>query len=277
MKKYKIFLKNTFLAIGITSSFITILWAFFPTQLYDAIKESKYIYLFILFALSILYGFSTIRKKKIIKIDLSERVKVKVYYGDLFECSDIIIIPVNEYFDTLVDNVVISENTIHGIFINKYFSNDERTLKKLILKGLGNAESISKNIKRNKGNKKKYSLGTVSIVERDKKVFYLVAFTRFNENNRAEVKNSEYQRVLSDMFAFIEQNSQGRAVNIPLLGGGHSGVNLTKQNLLDFLIFSIKINDRMTLINGLNIILHSSLEKEIYLNKTEILFNTIEN
>jgi len=79
------------------------------------------------------------------------------------------------------------------------------------------------------------------------------------------------------MFDFIEQNSQGRVVNIPLLGGGHSGVDLTKQNLLDFLIFSITINDKITLINGINIILHSSLEKEIYLNKTEILFNAIEN
>jgi len=171
MTKYKIFLKNTLLAIGITSSFVTILWAFFPTELADAIKESKYIYLCTLFSLSTLYGFSTIRKKKIIKLKLSERVKVKVCYGDLFECSDIIIIPVNEYFDALVDNVVISENTIHGVFINKYFSNDEMTLKKLILKGLGSVKPISKNIKRKKGNKNKYPLGTVSIVERDGKVF----------------------------------------------------------------------------------------------------------
>ncbi len=103
----------------------------------------------------------------------------------------------------------------------------------------------------------------------------MLASTRVNSNDRAEVKNSEYQRVLCDLFSFIEQNSQGRIVSIPLIGAGHSGVDLSKQKLLEFLLFSIALKDNLTLINGINVVLHESIKKDIDLSSTEILFKTI--
>jgi len=102
-----------------------------------------------------------------------------------------------------------------------------------------------------------------------------VALTKFNSNHRAEVSNSEYQRVLSDLFSFIEQNSQGKRVSIPLIGAGHSGVNLNKQKLLEFLLFSIALKDDLTLINGVDIVLHNSIKDDIDLTITQILFKTI--
>jgi len=94
-------------------------------------------------------------------------------------------------------------------------------------------------------------------------------------NPETLVNNSEYQRVLCDLFSYIEQNSQGRKVSIPLIGAGHSGVNLSKQKLLEFLLFSIALKDGLTLINGVDVVLHESIKKEIDLSSTEILFKTI--
>ena len=130
---------------------------------------------------------------------------------------------------------------------------------------------------RSSGNKKRYPLGAVCEVKAENKTFYLVALTRFNENHRAEIENSEYQRVLCDLFSFIEQNSQGRVVNVPLIGAGHSGVNLSKQKLLEFLLFSIALKNGLTLINGVNIMLHDSIKDDINLTSTEILFKSIGN
>ena len=80
---------------------------------------------------------------------------------------------------------------------------------------------------------------------------------------------------MCDLFSFIEQNSQGRVINIPLIGAGHSGVNLSKQKLLEFLLFSIALNDGLTLINGVNIFLHDSVKDDIDLTSTQILFKSI--
>jgi NADH dehydrogenase FAD-containing subunit len=90
-----------------------------------------------------------------------------------------------------------------------------------------------------------------------------VALSRFNENNRAEVTNTEYLQVLIKLFSYIEQYSQGRTVNIPLIGGGHGGVNLPAQKLLEFLLLSMLLQERLTLVNGVNIVLHESVKERI--------------
>ena len=100
--------------------------------------------------------------------------------------------------------------------------------------------------------------------------------TKFNENHRAEIVKSEYQRVIMDLLDFIEQHSQGFNVNIPLIGSGHSGVELTNQKLLEFLLFSITLNDNLTLVNGLDIVLYKDLKDKIDLNKIDYYYNIIK-
>lgn len=264
------------MAFGIESGFVTVLWAIFPNQLSSAVSKCPWVFLLVIGVVSISFGLFTVRKKKKIYLSLSDKVKASISYGDLFTKDGITVIPVNEYFDTLVDDKVIAINTIHGKFVRQFFGGDENNLKSQITKSLNGIPFIDTNTKRTSGNKKKYPLGTVARVVKDNKVFYLVALTKFNENHRAEVLNSEYQRVMCDLFTYVNQHSQGKKVNVPLIGAGHSGVNLSKQKLLEFLLFSISMNDNLTLINGVEIVLHTSVENEINLSMTEILFNSIE-
>lgn len=271
-----IFVKNTLMAFGVVSSFVTVFWAIFPTDLNDNVGKYPWIYLAIFGLISVLFGCFSVRKKKTIELSLSDKVKAKVYYGDIFKKNDITVIPVNEYFDTLVDDKVVATNTLHGMFVKQFFGGNEKNLKTQITRSLNGKPYVELNHNRTSGNKKSYPLGTVVEVIKDDKVFYLVALTKFNENHRAEVKNSEYQRVICDLFTYANQFSQGRKVHIPLIGAGHSGVNLSKQKLLEFLLFSIYMNDNLTLIKGVDIVLHSSVEEEINLSMTEFLFNSIE-
>lgn len=265
------------MAIGVLSSFITIMWALFSTSLNPLINKCPWGYLTVLFLVAVCYAFYANRSKSRIDLKLSEKVKATVYFGDLFKSEEIIVIPVNEYFDTIVDDRIVSSKTLHGIFIRNIFGGDEADLQKQITKALVKYEPLEVNLERTSGNKKRYPLGTVCQVTKGNKTFYLVALTRFNEKHRAEVKNSEYQKVLCDLFSFIEQNSQGRKINIPLIGAGHSGVTLSKQKLLEFLLFSISLKDDLTLISGVNVVLHESIKREIDLSLTEILFKSMES
>ncbi len=275
MRKFKNIIKSLLIAIGALSSFVTILWALFSTSLSPVVSKCPWIFLFSFLIIGLVYALFTNRKKSTIKLKLSEKVKATVCFGDIFDAEGIIVIPVNEYFDTIVDDKIVSSKTIHGMFIKNYFGGNEANLKKQIKNSLSSYEPLEVNSIRQSGNKKRYQLGTVCEVKAENKIYYLVALTRFNENHRAEVKNSEYQRVLCDLFSFIEQNSQGRIINVPLIGAGHSGVNLSKQKLLEFLLFSIALKDGLTLINGVNILLHDSIKDDIDLTSTEILFKSI--
>ncbi|WP_438468681.1 macro domain-containing protein [Vibrio vulnificus] len=265
------------MAFGIISSMVTVLWAIFPKDLPDFVAKCPWLIFGVLILISICYGLTTVRNKNKITLNLTPKVKAKIYDGDLLAQNGIIVIPVNDYFDTIVDNKIISENTLHGMFIKRFFGGDEKNLRSQITKVLSTVTPASVNTTRKTGNKKRYPLGTVVEVTKDERVFYLVALTRFNDNHRAEIKNTEYQQVLCSLFSYIHQFSQGRKVSLPLMGSGHSGVNLSKQKLLEFLLFSIAMNDNLTLIDGIDIILHSSNKNEINLTMTEILFNSIKD
>ncbi|HFQ5055569.1 TPA: macro domain-containing protein [Vibrio vulnificus] len=277
MRKTSILLKNSLMAFGIISSMVTVLWAIFPKDLPDFVAKCPWLIFGVLILISICYGLTTVRNKNKITLNLTPKVKAKIYDGDLLAQNGIIVIPVNDYFDTIVDNKIISENTLHGMFIKRFFGGDEKNLRSQITKVLSTVTPASVNTTRKTGNKKRYPLGTVVEVTKDERVFYLVALTRFNDNHRAEIKNTEYQQVLCSLFSYIHQFSQGRKVSLPLMGSGHSGVNLSKQKLLEFLLFSIAMNDNLTLIDGIDIILHSSNKNEINLTMTEILFNSIKD
>ena len=275
MRKLFNFLRSLFAALGVLSGLVTILWALFATTLNELAKDNSWHMLLGLVALSFSYAAFVNRPKSTIKLKLSHKVEAVVKFGDLFNEKEIIVIPVNDYFDTEVDDEIVSSKTLHGIFINKFFSNNKAELHEQIAKGLSKYKAIETCEKRNSESKDRYPLGTICEVKLEDKIFYLVALTRFNSNHRAEVTNSEYQRVLCDLFTYIEQRSQGRKVNVPLIGGGHSGVDLSKQKLLEFLLFSIVLKDDLTLINGVNIILHDSVKKDIDLASTDVLFKTI--
>lgn len=275
MRKIKHFLRSLLEAIGVIGSFVTISWAIFQESLGESDISCPWLVILAILLVSAFYALLTIRPKDKIKLKLTEKVKAEVFFGDLFSSKEIIVIPVNEYFDTIVDDKIISSKTLHGIFVKTYFDGNEADLKKQINNSLNGVKHVDVNSRRSLGNKKRYPLGTVCQVTKEDKIFFLVALTKFNQNERAEVKNSEYQRVLCDLFSYIEQNSQGRNVSIPLIGGGHSGVSLSKQKLLEFLLFSIGLKDNLTLVGGVNIVLHKSIKNEIDLNSTNILFKSI--
>jgi hypothetical protein len=274
MYKFKQFFYNVFFVIGVISSVVGIILAYISTESAELLKTPIFPVVIALIAIG--YGLYSIRKKFNIELKISERVKLRVFFDDIFERDGIIVIPVNDYFDTLVDDNVVSKRTLHGTFIKSIFGGNEAELKKLIRNGLSGVDPIEVNDDRKiKNSNKRYPLGTVCEIRYDGKVFYLFALTRFNENNRAEVTSVEYQNALSNLFSFIEQKSQGMAVNIPLIGAGHSGVKLSKQKLLEFLIFSISLNNNLTLVNGINIVLRDSVKNEIDLSMTEFLFKKI--
>ena len=273
--KLKLFFKHFFVAIGVIASIITILCIF--QDISEFLQNYKLFIIFGSMVLACFYALWQIKDKTQISIKLKNTLKVNIFYGDIFEQKDIIVIPVNEYFDTIVDNEIIAENTLHGKFIKQFFGGNEKDLKMQINNQLKNIQEFSINENRKVGNKKRYKLGTTIEIKKDDKIFYLVALTKFNKNNRAELNKTEYINVLIELFDYIEQYSNAKEVNLPLLGGGHSGIDFTKQQLVELILLILVVIDKLTLINGLNIVLHSSLKDEIDLNRIEYYFKGVEN
>jgi len=184
--------------------------------------------------------------------------------GDIFEEDGLKVIAFNEYFDTQVDNRIISENSLNGKYIKEKIS-DIAEIDNLINEDTYLDEKVIEiNNNRLHGKKKRYSLGTVFQHEE----YVLTAFSKFDNDNRAYLYMNDYISFLINFWNEIDIIYAGRSVSIPLLGSGITRFkgfdSVTEQELLELLIWSFKVSRiKFTYPSKVSIIIHESKKDKI--------------
>jgi hypothetical protein len=213
-----------------------------------------------MFLLCVLFAFLKEMPKHKISLPISKKYNIDIYYGDILE-NDGVVIPFNEYFDTIVDREIISPSSLNGKFINKFFDGNLFELDQMIDNSLSDV-SFEINQNRKSGKLKKYPLGTVCKIFVRNNVFYLVALTHFNNSNKAYVSNKEYKKVIIDVIEYIKEHSQGEKVSIPLIGDGRASLtSFSKEELLSNLVFNISTTESFSVEGGLDIVLYKECGK----------------
>lgn len=209
-------------------------------------------------------------KRKKLSISVNHRSDINISYGNIFEKEGVIVIPVNDYFDTHVGDGIIAPNTIHGKFIEKYFSNNTSELDSKIDTALSGTIGEDNFDRQPRGLKtKKYPLGTCVRIFHDNKIFILVASSCFNENNHAVLNISEYPILIQQLYYNIEQYHENNPVHVPLIGSGMAGIDRTKMQLLNYMVAGAFYTDHLSIPQGLNIVLYSengNTSPDIHLN-----------
>lgn len=138
---------------------------------------------------------------------------VTIAVGDIFAASGLKIIPFNEYFDIIVDDIVIAHNTLNGKLID-YYVDDIHELEKAIQSAKSD-NSPYKYFTNNNG-KVCYPLGRI-IPYQD---YLLLSFSHFDIDNHAYIGIGEYEQLLFRMWREIRRVYAAKPIVLPLLGAG---------------------------------------------------------
>lgn len=238
--------------LGIFSSIVTLL-SFFLTA--EKIPINNYI-LMILFLIILIIIFIYIwykassqnRADIIINNTNVSILEGNIFYsldaGNIEKNNSINIIPVNDYFDTIVDDCIISKKSLHGQFIYKIKKQGkfEQLENAIQTDEYLNIKSDKKYIaNRRLGRKYRYRLG--SIIEFES--YVLAAFSRFDDDNKAYISAQEYTDFWMCFWNNIDRIYAGRTINIPLIGAGITRFRdgkPTKQELLEIILWTLKIS-----------------------------------
>lgn len=167
--------------------------------------------------------------------------KVNILFGDIFEQKGIKVIGFNEYFDSQVDNSIISHASLNGqVFDKGLIQKEDFDLS------VQNDDSLKKadmNADRTKGKKQKYAIGQVHKFNEE---FFALALTKFNEKNEAILYSNEYSCCLLEMWRQLNTYYAQLTINVPLLGDGITRIldntSITKQELLEIMLETLKIS-----------------------------------
>ena len=195
-------------------------------------------------------------KKKYKLFDVNDGHSVFVQYGDIFSPNEIsstdkrrnIVIPVNRCFDTIVDDDLISSNTLHGKCMKQLYNKNLFTPESLnneIQNWLANTESsfeyIERRLKRS-GNLKRYDVGSVAEIKNNDINFFFLALTTFDKELHAHTSDEEYVLALMKMIIYSNKRSQGFPLLVPLIGAGAADTKKQERDILEFLVKLIKMN-----------------------------------
>lgn len=169
---------------------------------------------------------------------------VLIKTGDIFEQEGFKVIAFNEYFDTLVDNRLISDRSLNGIFIKNYLDVPISSLDSHIENyEFGHDEVICEDVERTVGKKVKYRLGTVCVYND----FLLTAFAKFDHKNQASLTMPEYLEFMINFWDCINRVYALKSVSTSVLGSGITRIkghkNITDEDLLKIMLWTFRISE----------------------------------
>lgn len=266
----KEFWKYFFAAVGTISSVVTLIS--FVFQLQNPKCWVIVLYTLGVVVFSIVFAIWQTWRKTSLDLKVSNTLNVTVKEGDIFDYvgnENYVVIPVNEFFDTLVNETIINRGTIHGQFILKYYKDNHEKLHEEI-----DAYFEANNVKGKKedrngseGCKIKYPLGTCAIIKKENTNFVLLALTHFDNEDHAYVELSEFGRSISSMCKTLADKVQDKPVYMPLMGMGLSRLNQTAQFILKYTLDTIYGIKGLALPGNLNIIVYPPVAKTLNLNE----------
>lgn len=253
VKFYNKQLWNEYLSVmGVVSSIFTLI-SFFATAKDLNINITFLVVIFLLLVIGIfltMWWYANHIRHVNLKIN---NTRAQIAEGDIWELFEkkledkkgqISVIGVNDYYDTIVDNRIISDKSLHGQYMNKIIEAGKLdALNKVIendetLNKDGNREDVPN---RKVGKKIRYNIG--SVVEFES--YILTTFTRFDENNKAYLSANEYTAFWMHFWENIDEIYAGRTINVPLMGAGITRFRNgkpSKQELLEVMLWTLKIS-----------------------------------
>lgn len=273
--KFKFIAKRLFeIYLRVVSSILLIFSIgvlFFPWD--DTSYTCKYIVLAVLIALLalifiVLMLIMLFRVKAEFKINGN---KVKVCVGDVLnaDLNAIKIIHCNEYFDTELGDI-ISANTLHGKYLKKYYT-PTAVLSDLDLRIAQTLPNGKANNGRKSGKKIKYRLGELFV---DRDGFVLLAFSHFDNNNRAYIEPKDYWDCLISMWENLDKIHGGRKIVLTVFGTGmtrfNNHENIDVQFALDMMLMSLRLIHK-SFRGGIEILLSSEAIKQVNLQSLKSL------
>ncbi len=222
-------------------SFI-MLFDFIPEKFNDYLKCFGYI-IFIVLILIYINIWRVANKLTDINLDI-DGSNVNIKCGDIFLQEGFKVIAFNEYFDTEVDDKIISKASLNGVFINKFFKNNVAELDNFFDINLKNEDILSNNVIRKHGGKtKRIKLGTI-VPYND---FLLTAFSKFDENDIAILSMSEYIEFLINFWDRVNRVYAQKCVSVPIFGSGITRIrehkNIGEEELIKIMLWTFRLSE----------------------------------
>lgn len=259
LKKAGAWTASVYAVLGFLAAFVSleeILTSLGIIEMWRKVLVSALVLLVVFLICLIISSFRVLHNKKVKVLTSANGYSLYVIYGDLFsfvpdaDKRRNVCFAVNRCFDTIVDNKLLSAETVHG-----------KAFKELYNTGVFTPDSLNDAIQdavthgakyemltaeeKPSGNLKRYEVGTgADLAVSDNLHYFLIGLGKMDVNLRNSAENAEYCMAIQKMIEFCDTYSQGYPVLMPIVGAGRTRLGQDPKELLKYLIQSFAINSK---------------------------------
>ncbi len=191
-------------------------------------------------------------------------IEINIEEGDLFDAHDNLVIGMSDTFDT-EKGTIIKPETVQGQFLTSVYGDNRQKLDKDLAIALKSIKfSVDK--KKNKGKSNRYPIGTVAYLNRESRKYFCIAYSKMNNNFRAQSSIQMLTTSLDSLWTSIRTNGQNNGVSMAIIGSdtarlGHIG---SYEDLIKLIVTSFVLTSREKVIApSLTIFIHSKNSEKI--------------
>lgn len=200
-------------------------------------------------------------RKISIKVNTSD-TNLNIYYSNIFEQEGYIAISANDFFDSELGEPV-SEKSLHGMVIKQFFGGHPESFDSAISTDLQGVPFEV--VQRERGNTKKYPIGTTAKVIANEHKFLLFALS--HTNIQTFKVSSDLPTMINGLHGLFDRARDctgGEKLTIPLIGSGLSGIGLPATQLLQLIVLTIiDETKKRQICKEIDLVLHESKFEEI--------------
>jgi len=196
--------------------------------------------------------------------------KIKVKFGDIFDQEGWKAIAVNDFFDSRVDEDLVSSKSLHGYVLNTYWKGNRADWTKQVASSLNGLEATLETRSKGKGNRSRYPIGTTARAVSGEQKFLFVSLGETDLSNNETSANAEMLiSAVRGLTAEARAACSMDPLAIPLMGTGLARIDTKESVILDLIITAVLEESRNGLVTGeINIVLPDRLKKKINLKNS---------
>ena len=199
------------------------------------------------------------------------KTPVEISCGDIFKTSGYKVIGCDTHFDTRVDDVVISKNSLHGKLLLEHANIDDVKRK---IEDAAKKSGLTKNA----AGLYDFPLGTIIRYDScvDNQTYLMLALTELDKNYESHTNMAKYELMLMKMWKEIDRVYASNDVILPILGTGISRFDdgpKDKDDLLRCMLCTFN-SSGVSLNSKIKIVLYGSAE-DVPLYEYKDIFNVI--
>lgn len=199
-------------------------------------------------------------------------MRICVKKGNLFSQKGVIVVAVNDFFDTVVDDQHINGSSVHGLMIRKYWKDGVLELDHQICQQL----SVYRYVYEKRDGvvkERRYPIGT-SILVKDSKGhrFILVALSRTDADTHCtQAVLSDLRSAIRGSLALAREVANGDDVSFAIMGSGNARIKAPRQVLLNTLISEIisECLENQKVSNVVNVVIKGKMLRKLNLHAFE--------